>query len=262
MSRLEGTGFSVTAHAHDIFVDQDHLDVVLRGATFVVAISEFNRRFLIERDLVGETPVDVVRCGVSPERYPFRAPDGEHRPVRLLCVASLQEYKGHAVLLAALGELRDLPLELELIGDGVLRDTLREQAETLRVADRVLFRGTRDEQGVIEALDGADVFVHPSVVARDGQMDGIPVALMEAIARGIPSVASDLSGIPELVRKDETGLLVAPGDPIALAGAIRSIVADPAAAAARAVAGRQLIEREYDVRRSAAILARRFRERV
>jgi len=259
--RLTGCTYSVTAHAHDLFVHQCHLRAIVRDASFVVTISEFNRRFLKDYGGDDATPVHVVRCGVDPARYPS-APRGPALAgrVRVLCVASLEEYKGHRILLEALSR-RDEGLariDVDLVGDGSLREELEALAAKLGLTCRVRFLGTRDEAAVAALLAAADLFVLPSVVAADGQMEGIPVALMEALACGVPTVATRLSGIPELVQDGATGLLAEPGDASALAGALSRTLADPAAARQRAAAGRALVEREYDVRRSADELQRLF----
>jgi colanic acid/amylovoran biosynthesis glycosyltransferase len=259
--RLVGVSYSFTAHAHDLYVHQCFLRRRVSAARFVVAISEYNRRFLAAHNPSG-TPVHVIHCGVDPSAYRFRArAPGAAGPVRALCVASLQEYKGHRVLFEALaGAGGDLArVELDLVGSGVLRQELEGLASRLGLERRVRFHGGLPEPAVTELLDRADLFVLPSVVARDGQMEGIPVALMEALAAGVPTVASGLSGIPELVRDGETGVLAEPGSAESLRLAIGRVLADPHGARARAEAGRRLVEREFDLRRSAATLADLFR---
>jgi colanic acid/amylovoran biosynthesis glycosyltransferase len=259
--RLTGIPYSFTAHAHDLFVDQSFLRRRLSAARFVVAISEYNRRFLAAYN-ASATPVYVVHCGVDPSAYRFRprAPGPAGR-VRALCVASLYEYKGHAVLLQALAcEEGDLErVDLDLVGSGPLREELERLARGLGLQRRVRFHASLAEPAVTELLDHADLFVLPSIVARNGQMEGIPVALMEALAAGVPVIASRLSGIPELARDGETGLLAEPGRPEQLRTAIGRVLADPQGARVRAEAGRRLVEREFDVRRSAAALADLFR---
>jgi len=252
--RLIDVPYSFTAHAHDIYVDQLHLRTLAREAEAIAAISDFNRAFL--EPYVGDarTPVELVRCGVVPAAYAFRERMLPRQgPVRAICVATLNELKGHAVLLDALarggGELERL--ELDLVGSGPLEGALREQVARLGLAGRVRFHGTRSEVEVAELLDRADLFVLASVVAQNGRMDGIPVALMEALATGLPVVASRLSGIPELVRDGDTGVLAEPGDSGDLARALRGVLADPEAAMARARAGRRLIEEEFEIERSA-----------
>jgi glycosyltransferase involved in cell wall biosynthesis len=259
--RLVGVGYSFTAHAHDLYVDQSMLGRKLADARFAVTISEFNRRFLAEYAGSARRPVHVVHCGVDPDRYSFR-PRGvpEEGPVRALCVGSLQEYKGHEILLRALSASPELArLEVDLVGDGRLRTSLERQARELGIADRVRFAGSLPEGEVRELLDTADLFVLPSVVAADGQMEGLPVALIEAMASGVPVVSTRLSGIPELVADGETGLLAEPGDPVSLAEALVRTLADPAAALGRAKRGRQTVTAAFDVRASGARMAALFR---
>ena len=247
--RLTGTPYSFTAHAHDLFIHQAMLARKAADAAFVVAISEFNRRFLREHAGTGPA-VHVVHCGVEPERFPFR----ERRPgspPRLVCVATLKAQKGQAVLLRALAALP--AARLDLVGDGPDRARLEAEAVRLGVTERVRFHGSLPEAGVAEVLAAADVFVLPSVIAPDGDMEGIPVALMEALASGVPAVATRQSGVPELVRDGETGFLAEPGDADSLREAIARALESSTAAA-----GRELVEREFDQRRSARRLVELF----
>lgn len=257
--RLLGVPYSFTAHAHDIFIDQLNLARLVRDAQAICVISQFNRDLLARYGADRETPAYVVHCGVDPAAYSFtpRAPSADG-PIRAICVATLNELKGHAVLLDALAREGLERVQLDLVGSGPLEPSLRAQAARLGIAERVHFWGTRSESEVAELLAGAEVFVLASVVAANGQMDGIPVALMEALAAGLPVIASRLSGIPELVRDGETGLLVEPGDPEALAGAFRRLLADPDAAIARARNGRRLIEAEFDIARSGEAMLELF----
>jgi colanic acid/amylovoran biosynthesis glycosyltransferase len=253
-ARLIGASYSFTAHAHDIYIDQLHLGTLVREAKAVAVISEFNRSFLVPYGAGSETPACLVRCGVIPSAYVFRPralpADG---PVRAICVATLNPLKGHAILLDALasGGAELERVELDLVGSGPLESSLRAQVARLGLQQRVRFHGTRSEHEVSQMLDSADVFVLASVVTPTGWMDGIPVALMEALAAGLPVIASRLSGIPELIRDGETGLLASPGDPLDLARALGQLLADPGATIERARAGRSLIEQEFDIERSA-----------
>jgi glycosyltransferase involved in cell wall biosynthesis len=253
--RLAGVPYSFTAHAHDIFVDRSFLARLVDDAAFVVAISEYNRG-LLRRHRTTSTPIEVVHCGIEPGAYEFRprCPAAEE-PVRALCVASLQEYKGHAVLLRALAGAEGLRrLSLDLVGDGELREELRGEAARLGLADRVTFHGSLPEDRVTALLAEADLFVLPSIVAADGQMEGIPVALMEALACGLCTVATRLSGIPELIRDGETGLLADPADPTALRATLEAALGGGCAALDPA-RGRELVAREFNVRISADRLA-------
>jgi colanic acid/amylovoran biosynthesis glycosyltransferase len=252
--RLIDVPYSFTAHAHDIYIDQLHLGTRVREAQAIAVISDFNRSFLAPYGAGSDTPVRLVHCGVVPSAYAFRPRAlPANGPVRAICVATLNELKGHAVLLDALatGGSQLERVSLDLVGGGPLESSLRAQVERLGLESRVQFHGRRTEDEVARMLDQADVFVLASVVTPTGRMDGIPVALMEALAAGLPVIASRLSGIPELIRDGETGLLAPPGDSVDLARAFRRLLADPEATVVRALAGRRLIEREFDVERSA-----------
>ncbi len=255
--RLVGTSYSFTAHAHDLYVDTSMLDRKIADARFVVTISEHNRR-LLERNNPGHTPIRVVHAGIDTSAYHFRPraipADG---PVRALTVASLQAYKGHAVLLEALamgGPAVDR-ITLDLIGDGVLRGELEGLVDRLGLRERVRFLGSRSEGQVRASLDAADLFVLPSIVAADGQMEGLPVALMEALACGVPAVSTELSGIPEIIIDGVTGLLAVPGDAASLNQAMAAMVERGSATLEFADAGRDLVTREFDLRQSADALS-------
>ncbi|HUR84047.1 MAG TPA: glycosyltransferase [Solirubrobacteraceae bacterium] len=259
--RLTNIGYSFTAHAHDVFVDRSLLARKLRDARFVVTISRFNRELLAAEAAPRGTPVHVVHCGVDPGAYVYRSrsPRGAG-PVHALCVASLQEYKGHRWLLEALahGGPALERIRLDLVGEGPLRRPLEDLAARLGLGDRVRFAGALPEEEVARKLAEADLFVLPSIVARDGQMEGLPVALIEALAAGVPVVATRLSGVPELVADGITGVLAPPADAAALADALRRVLDDPAAAATRAAAGRGVVEAAFDVRESGRRLAGLF----
>jgi glycosyltransferase involved in cell wall biosynthesis len=247
-SQMVGVPYSFTAHAHDIFVHRLGLRRRIASAAFCVGISEHNARIL--RDVGHSSDVHVVHCGIVPDGYAMRprAPRAG-APLRIACVAALKDFKGHRVLLDAVGLLarEGRALEVELVGDGPLRADLQRQCARLDLVDRVHFLGALTEPEVASVIDRADVFVLASRVQRDGDTDGIPVALMEAMAAGVPVVASAVSGVPELVHDGETGLLAPVDDAVALAGAIRRVLLDPAAAIERARAGRALVEERFAV---------------
>jgi colanic acid/amylovoran biosynthesis glycosyltransferase len=254
--RLAGSSYSFTVHAHDLYVDTSMLSRKIADARFVVTISEYNRT-LLEQMNPQQTPIRVVHAGIDTAAYRFRSRaipvDG---PVRALTVASLQAYKGHAVLLEALA-MGGSPVDritLDLIGDGGLRGELEALAERLGLRERVRFLGSRSEDEVRAALEAADLFVLPSIVADDGQMEGLPVALMEALACGVPTVSTELSGIPEIVIDGFTGLLATPNDAAHLNRTLTAMVERGGAALEFGDAGRVLVTRDFDLRQSVATL--------
>jgi glycosyltransferase involved in cell wall biosynthesis len=178
----------------------------------------------------------------------------------VLCVASLSEYKGHRHLLEALATLvrSGQAVRCTLVGDGPLRGDLERQRDDLGLTSSVELLGRRTSPEVRALLQECDVFVLPSVRTADGMMEGIPVALMEALASGRPAVASRLSGIPELVEDGVTGLLVPPEDPAALAAALARLAADEQLRRALADAGPRRIADGFDQRANVAHLRRLF----
>ncbi|WP_143827920.1 glycosyltransferase family 4 protein [Anaeromyxobacter sp. Fw109-5] len=262
VKELTGTGYSFTAHAHDLYLDRAMLDEKVREARFVVTISEYNRAFL--RDLYGEeaaAKTTVIRCGVDPTRFQPRPQPVRQGPPIIACVAGLRDYKGHRHLLDACALLRDrgVAFRCVLVGDGPERAALQRQLAALQL-EQVELLGAMPQDKVRELLGAADVVVHPSVVTGAGMMDGIPVALMEAMAMACPVVSTRVSGIPELVRDGKTGLLVEQRDAAGLADAIQRLVEDPALARRLALAGRRAVLREFTLERNGALLLERFSE--
>jgi glycosyltransferase involved in cell wall biosynthesis len=260
--RLTDTTYSFTGHAHDLFIHRLGLERKLRDAQFVVVISRHNQRLLEELG-PDTTPVHVVHCGIDLGAYRFRprAPEPSGR-VRALCVASFTESKGHRVLVEALasnGPQIDR-VDVELVGEGPLRAEIDALAVRRGVRSRFTFLGRLSEQEVARRLDEADLAVLPSIIARNGDTEGIPNALMEAMAAGVPVVSTRVSGVPELVREEQNGLLVDPGDPDALRAAIERTVADPQRARDRAVAARRVVEREFAIEPIADHLLTLFRD--
>lgn len=255
LAAFAGVTYSITAHAYDLFMDTRGLDRRIRGARFVACISEYNRRFLEARGTPGvEYP--LVHCAV-PTRELWRPP---HAPspdaTRLIMVSSFQPKKGHAVLVEALASSAALrSVRLDLVGTGPLEPAMRSLVLAAGLEDRVTFHGDQPEDAVRRMVAGSDALVQPSVVAPDGDMDGIPNTLIEAMALGIPVVTTSLSGIPELVIDGKTGVVVRPGDPAALATGLQKLIEDPAAARRRAAAGLAKVSAEFDIADSAAVMA-------
>lgn len=249
---LTGISYSVTVHAHDIFVRTAMLGSKLRDAAFVVAISEYNREHLART--VGpwvREKIHIVHCGVEPSQYAPRAalPQPGER-FEIVTVGSLQPYKGHRYLVEACALLRErgIPLRCRIVGPwGEECEPLEAMIRVAHLEGVVELVGPKPQEAVAALLPTAHCYVQPSIITPSGKMEGIPVALMEAMACELPVVATALSGVPELVRPDETGLLVPPADAPALADALAALYAEPTRAAAMARRGRALVVKEFEL---------------
>lgn len=253
VSRLSGIEFSMTAHAHDIFVRHQLLGEKLHAARFVRVISEFNRRYLLDRypDLPPRK-VHVIHVGVPVEAYqkPVERRRLSTSIPRILCVAALKPYKGLPVLIQACRKLArsGVRFRCDIVGEGPARPDLERLILETGLGDQVRLLGALPEEEVARRLRETTIFALPSVVAADGQMEGIPVALMEAMAAGRPVVASNLSGIPELVEDEQSGFLVEPGDRDDLAAAIGALIDDPAGARSMGERAREKVRARFALR--------------
>jgi glycosyltransferase involved in cell wall biosynthesis len=244
--RLTDVPYSFTAHANDVFRTPPLLARKADDAAFVVAISEYNRGLLLAG--CPGAPVHVVHCGADLRRFSFVPRADAAGAERVLCVAGFEPKKGHRDLLTAFASVaRQRPgARLVLVGDGPERQAIEGQVTRLGVADRVELLGARGADDVVHELSKAAVFALPSVRDTTGRMDGIPVAIMEAMAAGVPVVTTSVSGIPELV--DETcGIVVAPGDTASLARAITTLLDDTRHARTLATNARARVETSFDL---------------
>ncbi len=263
--RLTGIPYSFTAHGSDLHRDRHMLREKVAEAATVVTISDYNKQVII--DHCGRRFADkvlVIHCGVDTDK--FRPPSRGRRlkqrtdPLTIVCTGKLHEVKGQSFLIDACRLLRrrGIRVNCHFVGAGPDRDALIDQAAKAGLANRMHFHGWCRREEVIGLLQRADVAVAPSVATRDGRREGIPVALMEAMASGLPVVASRLSGIPELVEDRQSGLLVPPGDTEALADALEELHSDPALSSRLARAAREKVANEFNLLSNAATLARFF----
>ncbi|WP_119680080.1 glycosyltransferase [Indioceanicola profundi] len=225
---------------------------LFRVGDVLAAVSDFWRRRLVELG-APEEKLTVHHMGVDVDRYPFNLrPPAEARPFELVTVGRLVEKKGAEFILRALARVResrpDLRFRLRAIGDGPLREPLEALRAELGLQDRVEFLGAVAHERVAEVLAASDAFVLPSVVASDGDMEGIPVSLMEAMASGLPVVSTRHSGIPELVEHGVSGLLAEERDVEDLARQLTRIMTDADGRAELARAARRTVELHFNER--------------
>lgn len=253
--------WSFTAHRWDI-AENNLLREKARRACFVRAISAHGAEEL--RRIVGErSPIPwVLHMGV-PLPPALEGSQAANGPFRLVTAARFVEKKGHGDALEAMKLLQESSVEarLDLAGDGPLESELRRRASEIGVEGTVSFLGRVSHDRLLADMAAGrwDAMVLPSIVTPSGQLEGIPVSLIEAMASGLPVIGTAAGGVPELLAHG-AGLLVPPADPAALAAAIEELARDPAGRAALAARGRARIEEAFAVERIAAELNARFRE--
>ncbi len=255
--RLTHIPFSFTAHGSDLHVRQRMLDRKIAASRFTVMISQYNKRFVLDR--FGERLADkmvIIHCGIDPSIFkPTPLPNGD--TLNILTVASLRKVKGHRHLLDAchLLQQRGVSFHCHLVGDGPRRAGIEQQLQRLDLTTRVTLHGDQPRSRVAAWMAEADVVVLTSIQTRQGNREGIPVVLMEAMASARPVVASDLSGIPELVQHEKTGLLVPPGEPTAIADALQRLATDPDLNHTLGTAGRQRVVQHFNLKENVRELA-------
>lgn len=255
LGEVLGRPFGFTCHAHDIFVERQLLARKIEEAALAVTISQFNVQWLSAYATPAAAgKLKVVHCGVDLDRAPWQ-PDGRE-PASILAVGRLDPIKGFATLVeaAALLKSRNVEFNCRLIGSGPLDGSLRRLADRLGVADRIHFAGAQPPDVVRDWMSTATLFALPSEVAADGNRDGIPVVLMEAMASGCPVISTRVSGIPELIEDQRHGVLVEERDPVALADAIQHLLADPDLRRRLAADARVRVEQAFDARKEATRL--------
>lgn len=256
-ARLAGIGYSFTAHAKDIYCDYAenvNLGRKLRDARRVVTVSDFNLAHL--QDRFGPDAARVVRLynGLDLRQFAFQP-----RPARaadIVAVGRLIEKKGFNILIEAVRLLRaeGTPVQCRIIGNGDDAAHLAAQIRSDGLEDLVELAGPRPQSEVVAMMREAAVLACPCVTGRDGNRDGLPTVLLEAMALGTPVISTDVTGIPELVRDGETGICVPEGDPQALAMGLARLLDDPQLGQRLAVAARAAIERDFDITANAARL--------
>lgn len=252
---------SASIHGSAEFIEPraQRLREKVAACTFVRAISQYGRSQLMLASPPEEwAKIEVVRLGVDPDAFAVRLPSSGPGPFRLSSVGQLQPAKGFHVLLDAVAMLvrsgRDCVVTI--VGGGDLRAGLETRARQLGVADRVTFTGPLNQIQVRRVLGDTDCFVLASFA------EGIPVVLMEAMAAGVPCVATRITGIPELIEDGVSGLLVTPADAEALAGAVGALQDDVGLRQRVSAAARARVEREYNLGVNVDRLVQVFRTRL
>lgn len=257
VSMMTGVTYGFTAHAKDIYHDypeDQQLRLKLRDASYVVTVSDYNVRHL--RQSFGADAAGVTRIynGLDLTAMPYRSP--ADRAPSILGVGRLIEKKGFDVLIDACRKLVDdgLDFRCRIIGGGERQGDLEQQIAQLGLADTVELVGPLPRDAVQRSMQEAAVLAAPCVVGADGNRDGMPTVLLEAMALGTPCVATPVTGIPELIEDGVTGLLVGERDASGLAVQLRRLLTDHHLRETLAAPARLRIEREFDIGANAARL--------
>ncbi len=225
--------FSFTGHANDIFAPGDFkigLDQVMESARAIVTVSDFGAHFLNEQFPGSAAKIHRVYNGI--DLAAFRRADFSSPIPSIIAVGRLIEKKGFADLIRAceLQRKRGRKFRCQIIGEGPLEEPLRRQIDHCGLQGQVELAGPHPQNEVRSRLAGATLFVLPCIAEPSGAMDNLPTVIMEAMAAGLPVVSTQIAGVPEMVIESETGLLVPPNNPSALAEAMEKLIVDPALA--------------------------------
>ncbi|PSB23063.1 colanic acid biosynthesis glycosyltransferase WcaL [filamentous cyanobacterium CCP1] len=254
--------YSFTTHAKDIFhesVIPSEYQLKLQDAAAVVTVSDYNLNYLQQTYGTIADKVQRIYNGLDLQQFPYHSP--QHCPPNILAVGRLVEKKGFSVLINACKVLRDQGAQFtcQIVGTGELEADLRHQIVELGLQDIVTLMGPRPQGELVQLMQSAAVFAAPCVVGSDCNRDGLPTVLLEAMALGVPCVSTDVTGIPEVLRHQETGLMVPQHNPIALAQAISQLLIDGELRVQLATQARKLIEQDFDIHRNTAHLRTVFR---
>jgi glycosyltransferase involved in cell wall biosynthesis len=265
VGRLLDLSYSLTAHANDIYAQQVLIGEKIGESSFTVTVSEFNKAYLLKHyPAVRPEKIFVLHPWVDLTNFqPCQTRTG-HSRLQITSVGRLVEKKGHGYLVEACRLLQQdgVDFECHILGDGPLLVEMQHRVAQYNLVERVHLRGSQPQAEVLSRLAQSDIFVLACVIAKDGDRDGMPVALAEAMAMELPAVSTNIVGIGELVRP-EAGLLIPPNDPVALAEAIKKLEqAGPEARAKMGRAGRVIVAEEFEVSTGIRHLANLFRSTV
>jgi glycosyltransferase involved in cell wall biosynthesis len=256
--------FSFTAHAMDIFKERlntKSLRKKIRSAKFVVTVSEYNRKHLSELAESDAEKIVKIHNGINLERF---CPEFQSKtpPFKFICVARFVEKKGHPVLIEACEILRDKGFEYEcwLVGKGKLRGQINKLIKSKKLQKKVLLLGAHSQHEVVERYKKAHAYVLPCICGSDGNRDGLPVSIVEALASGLPVITTPMTGNPEVVRHENNGILVPFHDPQALAEAMGRLIKEDSYYEQLRKNTRASVEKQFNIHRTVQDLADLFSE--
>ncbi len=268
ISALTGISYSFTAHANDIFKSSWQMGEKIRDSLFCATCTGYNREYLLNtyKDIKQEK-VHRIYHGIDTTLF-LRSEKPSTREqtdsLKTVTVARLREKKGIDYLIEALALLRSkgIPVIGKIIGSGPDESRLQQLAIRHGIEKYITFTGSLPHEDVKDALDKADLFVLPSIIAPDGSRDGIPNVILEAMAMELPVVSTRVSAIPEAVSHGKTGILVPPKDSKSLADAIEQLYLEPQKRSLMGQEGRNRVKTLFDLERNTQLLIHQFSMRL
>ena len=248
VERLSAQSYSISAHAKDIYLsDPSVLHRKIARACFTVTCTEYNRLFLsITAGLA--KPIFRLYHGIDAERFRPHSEPPKTTPPLLLSIGRLREKKGFPTLISGCAQLKQagLAVRCQIVGYGPERERLQQQIDESGLRGQVELLGKLTQDQVIKLYRQASAFVLPCQVGKDGDRDGIPNVLLEAMAMQLPVISTTVSGIPEVLQHERNGLLVPPQNPASLAAAVQRVLSDGRLAQRLGRTARQTVLRQFD----------------
>jgi len=257
--------YTFTAHAKDIYqedIDLGDLQSKIHDASSVITVSNYNLEHLTRMFGSDKDKIKRVYNGLDLRKLQYRSP--ENRKPNIITIGRLVEKKGLNILVDACEILAKHGVEFHcsIIGKGELESELLGQIKEKNLQDKVELTGALPRTRVIKKFSDASIFAAPAIVANDGNRDGLPTSILEAMALGVPCISTDVTGIPEVLKNNKTGIVVPQNNSVELANAIERLLNDSKLSISLSENGRKLIESNFDISKNSAKIREIFAQNV
>lgn len=230
LSKINKTKYSLTMHAQDIYTNEEKLRRVISDCSFLITCTEYNKKYLNEITFHEfENKIHRIYHGIDTSNWICKKTKPlENSPTKILCIARLVEKKGLVYLLEAMHKLinEGLNIQCTIIGEGTLKEELANYIEDNNLEKYIVLLDFQPQDIVKYILLKSDIFVLPSIIAENGDRDGLPNVIVEAMTLGIPVISTGISAIPEMIENRHTGLLVKDKDANAIVSAVKELISD------------------------------------
>lgn len=220
--------FGLSSYAYDLFVDFPHGEEILSHCAYMATTSEYNRRYVSQTFPGHNEKIAVIPISLPPDNLgiPLRKLESDPPLFRIVSACRLHPIKGIDLALRALAKIQETfpNIRYDILGDGPDKDHLKTLTEQLKLSDKVQFLGDVDSAEVIKRLTASNLFLLPCRVSSDGDRDGFPTAIAEAMAHGVPVLTTPISGIPEVLTKDESAFFAESDNVASLASTLEKAI--------------------------------------